>query len=143
MIIFIEKMDKILKIIAKCLSPTKKLFKLTLDLLENCHSYFFSIINSQNILPKQLISKIPSFEIQLQSYSPFTLICFGITLIFFYYSLKMIFQCFSQCINFFANIKENLTILYCKLPGSRDQLADAKKKISEELSKMLSKRKLQ
>ena len=143
MIIFIEKMDKIFKIIAKCLSPTKKLFKLTLDLLENCHSYFFSIINSQNILPKQLISKIPSFEIQLQSYSPFTLISFGIALIFFYYFLKMIFQCFSQCINFFANIKENLTILYCKLPGPRAQLEDAKKKISEEFRKMLSKRKYQ
>ena len=136
-------MDSILKIIAKCFSPTKKLFKLTLDLLENCHSYFFTLINSQNILPKNLTSKIPSFEIQLKSYSPFTLICFGIALIFFYYLLKKLFECFSQCINFFANIKENLAILYCKLPGPRAQLAEAKKKISEEFKKMFTKRKFQ
>jgi len=136
-------MDKVLKIISKCFSPTKKLFKATLDLLENCHSSFFSIINSQNTIPKQYFSDIPNFEIQLKSYSPFTLICFGIVLFLFYHILKKLYQYFTLCLNFFLDIKENLTLLYCCLPGPKAQLADAKKKIKEEFKKSFNKRKFQ
>ena len=133
-------MDKPTNIISKFLLPTKKIFKFTLDIIENCHSKFFSILNSQKIISNKYVSEIPQFELQLKSYSPFTLICFGIILIFFYYLLKLCYEYFSKFLNFFANIKENLTLLYVKLPGPKKQLAEAKIKINEEFKKIFKKK---
>ena len=125
---------------SKSLTLTKRCLKFILDLIENCHSSFFKIINSQNIIPKEYFTNIPSFETQLKSYSPFTLICFGIILIFFYYLLKKIYSCIIVIIDFFMNIKENMSLLICKLPGPKKKLAEAKEQINAEFKRMFNKK---
>ena len=132
-------MDRLSKVVSNCLLPAKKLFKLILDLIENCHSYSFSLLNSQN-LTKQYFSKISSFESQLNSYSPFTLILFGIFLIFIYYFIKLILNCFAKIVNFFLNIKENLILLLAKLPGQKAKFAETKKVINEGFKKNFRKK---
>ena len=121
-------------------SLSKKAFKLGLDLLENCHTYFYSIMNSQNIIPKKYITKISLFEEQLKSYSSFTLICMGLLLIFLFTLLKIFYSYFLKIVYFFINIKENLALLYIKLPGPKKQLSEAKMKIDAEFKKMFSKK---
>ena len=118
----------------------KKAFKLGLDLLENCHTYFYSIMNSQNIIPKKYITKISLFEEQLKSYSSFTLICMSLLLIFLFNLLKIFYSYFLKIVYFFINIKENLALLYIKLPGPKKQLSEAKMKIDAEFKKMFSKK---
>ena len=121
-------------------SLSKKAFKLGLDLLENCHTYFYSIMNSQNIIPKKYITKISLFEEQLKSYSSFTLICMSLLLIFLFNLLKIFYSYFLKIVYFFINIKENLALLYIKLPGPKKQLSEAKMKIDAEFKKMFSKK---
>ena len=121
-------------------SLSKKAFKLGLDLLENCHTYFYSIMNSQNIIPKKYITKISIFEEQLKSYSSFTLICMSLLLIFLFNLLKIFYSYFLKIVYFFINIKENLALLYIKLPGPKKQLSEAKMKIDAEFKKMFSKK---
>ena len=121
-------------------SLSKKAFKLGLDLLENCHTYFYSIMNSQNIIPKKYITKISLFEEQLKSYSSFTLICMSLLLIFLFNLLKIFYSYFLKIVHFFINIKENLALLYIKLPGPKKQLSEAKMKIDAEFKKMFSKK---
>ena len=126
--------------LTKLFSFSKKAFKLGLDLLENCHTYFYSIMNSQNIIPKKYITKISLFEEQLKSYSSFTLICIGLLLIFLFTLLKIFYSYFLKIVYFFINIKENLALLYIKLPGPKKQLSEAKMKIDAEFKKMFSKK---
>ena len=121
-------------------SLSKKAFKLGLDLLENCHTYFYSIMNSQNIIPKKYITKISLFEEQLKSYSSFTLICMSLLLIFLFNLIKIFYSYFLKIVYFFINIKENLALLYIKLPGPKKQLSEAKMKIDAEFKKMFSKK---
>ena len=129
-----------MEIFQKLFSFSKKTFKLGLDLLENCHTYFYSIMNSQNIIPKKYITKISLFEEQLKSYSPFTLICMSLLLIFLFNLLKIFYSYFLKIVYFFINIKENLALLYIKLPGPKKQLSEAKMKIDAEFKKMFSKK---
>ena len=129
-----------MEIFQKLFSFSKKTFKLGLDLLENCHTYFYSIMNSQNIIPKKYITKISLFEEQLKSYSSFTLICIGLLLIFLFTLLKIFYSYFLKIVYFFINIKENLALLYIKLPGPKKQLSEAKMKIDAEFKKMFSKK---
>ena len=129
-----------MEIFQKLFSFSKKTFKLGLDLLENCHTYFYSIMNSQNIIPKKYITKISLFEEQLKSYSSFTLICMGLLLILFFNLLKIFYSYFLKIVYFFINIKENLALLYIKLPGPKKQLSEAKMKIDAEFKKMFSKK---
>ena len=96
--------------LTKLFSFSKKAFKLGLDLLENCHTYFYSIMNSQNIIPKKYITKISLFEEQLKSYSSFTLICMSLLLIFLFNLLKIFYSYFLKIVYFFINIKENLAL---------------------------------
>ena len=121
-------------------SLSKKAFKLGLDLLENCHTYFYSIMNSQNIIPKKYITKISLFEEQLKSYSSFTLICMSLLLLFLFNLIKIFYSYFLKIVYFFINIKENLALLYIKLPGPKKQLSEAKMKIEAEFKKMFSKK---
>ena len=121
-------------------SLSKKAFKLGLDLLENCHTYFYSIMNSQNIIPKKYITKMSLFEEQLKSYSSFTLICMSLLIIFLFNLIKIFYSYFLKIVYFFINIKENLTLLYIKLPGPKKQLSEAKMKIDAEFKKMFSKK---
>ena len=129
-----------MEIFPKLFSLSKKTFKLGLDLLENCHTYFYSIMNSQNIIPKKYITKISLFEEQLKSYSSFTLICMSLLLIFLFNLLKIFYSYFLKIVYFFINIKENLALLYIKLPGPKKQLSEAKMKIDAEFKKMFSKK---
>ena len=129
-----------MEIFQKLFSFSKKTFKLGLDLLENCHTYFYSIMNSQNIIPKKYITKISLFEEQLKSYSSFTLICMSLLLLFLFNLIKIFYSYFLKIVYFFINIKENLALLYIKLPGPKKQLSEAKMKIDAEFKKMFSKK---
>ena len=129
-----------MEIFQKLFSFSKKTFKLGLDLLENCHTYFYSIMNSQNIIPKKYITKISLFEEQLKSYSSFTLLCMSLLLLFLFNLIKILYSYFLKIVYFFINIKENLALLYIKLPGPKKQLSEAKMKIDAEFKKMFSKK---
>ena len=106
-----------------------------LNLIENCHHKFYQLINSNNEISKLYFSKIFSFEQQLKSYSPYTLICFGIFLIFFLYIMKMIIKIFKNIINFFLHLKENLTYIYFQLPKVKLEMEKLRKKVKEEFKK--------
>jgi sphinganine-1-phosphate aldolase len=129
-----------MEMLSKSFSISKSSIKFVLNLIENCHNNFFRTLNSQNIIPKEYISRIPTFEEQLKSYSPFTLIFFGLFMIFLYYFLKLLYSCLIKCIHFFLNIKENFIILYLKLPGKRKFLEETKAQINNEFKKMFKKK---
>lgn len=129
------------KITSKAISHSSYLIKLLLDFIESSHTKIFKLLNSQNIIPKKVVSNMTDMEASLNSYSSFTLIFFGFFLIFIYYFLKGVISFSNKIIDFFLNIKENLIILYCKLPGPRKELKDAKLKINEEFNKIYHKNK--
>ena len=107
----------------------------TLNIIENCHNKFYQIINSQNYIPEIYFSKISTFEQNLKSYSPFTLISLGIFLYIIYYILKKLFKIARKLINYFLNLKDNFSLLYIKLPSVKSQLDNMKLKAKEEFRK--------
>ena len=129
------------KITTKSISLLSHLIKILLDLIELCHTNILKLTNSENIIPKKYLSKISDIENQLNSYSSFTLIFFGFFLILIYYFIKILISYIKKVIDFFLNIKENIAILYCKLPGPKKQLEEAKIQINSEFQKMFHKNK--
>ena len=123
---------KLQKLVSFCSYTIKNI----LNLLENCHNKCYKLISSKNILNPIYFSKISSFEEQLKSYSPFTLIVFGLFLVFLFFLFKKIFKKLKKLIHFFQNFKENIAILYCKLPGPKAQLTQARMQIKDEFKKM-------
>ena len=121
--------------LTKLISFSSYIVRITLNLIENCHNKFYYIINSINILPPKYFSKITSFEQQLKSYSPFTLITFGLFIIFLFNLSKKLCKFIENIIDFFMNFKENFGVLYSKLPGPKAELVKAKTKIKEEYAK--------
>ena len=107
-----------------------------LNLLENCHNKFYQIINTKSIIPPQYFTRISSFEEQLKTYSPFTLIIFGLFLILLFYLLKKVLKKSKKVIRFFGDFKTNIALLYCKLPSVKRQLQNARIQIKDEFKKM-------
>ena len=107
-----------------------------LNLLENCHNRFYQVINTKNIIPPQYFTRMSSFEEQLKSYSPFTLIIFGLFLILLFYLLKKVLKKTKKVFRFFGNFKTNIALLYCKLPSVKAQLQKARSQIKDEFKKM-------
>ena len=64
----------------------------------------------------------------------------SLLLIFLFNLLKIFYSYFLKIVYFFINIKENLALLYIKLPGPKKQLSEAKMKIDAEFKKMFSKK---
>ena len=111
------------------------IIKTILNIIENLHNNFYQIINSQKIIPKIYFSKVFSFEQQLKSYSPYTLIAFGIFLAFLFYFLKKILKLIKKLIKYIKNIKENIYLLYIRLPKVKLELEKMKKKVKEDFKK--------
>ena len=128
-------MEILNRTLAKLISFSSYLVRNTLNIIENCHNQCYHIINSINFIPPKYFSKITSFEQQLKSYSPFTLIVFGLFIIFFFYLFQKCCELIGKIIDFFMNFKENFTILYCKLPGPKAEIAKTRIKIKEEYEK--------
>ena len=85
-------MEYVAKIVKAILSLTSKSTKKTLDILENFHGQFYKLLTSGSDYTKDAFSVLSSFELQLKSYSPFSLIAFGILLVFLYLFLKTLFK---------------------------------------------------
>ena len=117
--------------LSKFVSFTSYIIRNLLNIVENGHTIFYQILNSQDIISNKYFSKISSFEQQLKTYSPFTLMTFGLLLIFLVFFLKFLFKNLKRMINFLQNYKENLIILYYNLPGPKAQLAQTKIHIKE------------
>ena len=83
-------MDMLNKASTKACSLFSFPIRKILNLIENCHNKFYQLLNTFNYVPSNYISKIVSFEQQLKSYSPFTLIVFGIFYIVILFSQKML-----------------------------------------------------
>ena len=125
-------MELINKIISKVISLTSYSIRGTLNILENCHNKFYKMIGTINFLPSKYFANITSFEEQLKTYSPFTLIAFGLFIIFFIYLLKKCWKYTKKIINFFMNFRQNMFFLYCQLPGPKAGFAITRKQIKEE-----------
>ena len=125
-------MEIINKIISKFISFTSYSIRGTLNLFENCHNKLYQLIGTINLLPSNYFTKIASFEEQLKTYSPFTLIVFGLFLIFFIYLLKKCWKYTKQIINFFMDFRQNMFYLYCQLPAQKAGLATTRNQIKEE-----------
>ena len=123
-------MEIIKKILSKLILFTSIFTRKTLNIIENFHNKFYQIINSQD--SKLYFSKIVSFEQQLKSFSPFTLISLGIFLIFLFYLIKKVFMIIERLINYLLNIKDNFAILYMKLPSVKAEMDKMKLKVKEE-----------
>ena len=128
-------MDMLNKTSTKACSLFSFTIRKILNLIENCHNKFYQLLNTFNYAPSHYTSKIVSFEQQLKSYSPFTLIAFGIFFILLFYFLKKCCKFLKKIINFFANIKSNITLLYFQLPGPKKELAKTRLIIKEEFAK--------
>ena len=102
-----------------------------LNLLENCHNAFFQTLKTIKFLSPKYFSKLTTFEKQLNSYSPFTLITFGLMILFLLYILKKILRASKPILKFFINIKHNILVLYCKLPGPKSKLDEVRRQIRE------------
>ena len=118
--------------LSKFVSFTSYSIRNLLNIVENGHTIFYQILSSQNIIPNKCFSKISSFEQQLKTYSPFTLMTFGLLLIFLVFFLKLLYKNLKRIINFFQNYKENFLIFYYNLPGPKAQLMQTKMYIKEE-----------
>ena len=81
-------MDILNKVSTKVCSLTSFTVRNVLNSIENCHNKFYQVLNTLNCIPSQYTSKIASFEQQLKTYSPFTLIVFELFLIFLFYFLQ-------------------------------------------------------
>ena len=110
-------MDILNKTSTKACSLFSFTIRKILNLIENCHNKSYQLLNTFKYVPSHYISKIVSFEQQLKTYSPFTLIIFGIFFILLFFFLKKCCKFLKKIFNFFANIKDNIALLYCQLPG--------------------------
>ena len=128
-------MEILNRTLSKLVSFNSYAIKTILNIMENVHIKCYQILNSQTFLPNYYTSKISSFEEQLKTYSPFTLIAFGLLLILLVYFLKIIFKNIKKVMNFFLNFTENIKLIYCQLPGPKAELEKAKLKIKEEFQK--------
>ena len=123
---------EILNVLATKLSSITSLsVRNILNLLENCHNKIFQSFKSINLVKPIYFTKLTLFEQQLKTYSPFTLISFGLVLLFLIYLFKKIFRLFKNIIVYLINIKHNLTVLYCKLPGPKAKLVEVRKQVKE------------
>ena len=125
-------MELINKIVSKLISLTSYSIRGTLNLFENFHNKFYQLITAINLLPSKYFTKITSFEEQLKTYSPFTLIIFGLFIIFFIYLIKKCWKCTKKIINFFMDFRQNMFLLYCQLPAQKAGLAKTRSQIKEE-----------
>jgi sphinganine-1-phosphate aldolase len=123
------------KIFPSFLLFAQNFIRAILNFIENFHHKFYQVMNSQNYISKLFFSKIISFEQQLKTYSPYTLICFGVFLIFLYYIMKKILELFKTIINFFLNIKENAILIYTKFPSVKREMEKTKIIIKEQFKK--------
>lgn len=128
-------MDTLYRILSVLILFFSFISKNILNILENWHIKLFRILNSQNFIPALYISNIISFEQQLKTYSPFTLILYGIFLVLFFSLLKKLFKVFKKIINYIKNIKENISLLYIQLPSVKAEIQKMKNKIKEEFKK--------
>ena len=106
-----------------------------LNLIENIHNKFYQLTKTLNLFPPDYYSRITKFEEQLKTYSPFTLVIFGLSLILLFYLIKIIYGYIKKLINFCTNIKENIALIYCSFPGPKAELAQAKQQIKDEFKK--------
>ena len=81
-------MDILNKASTKACSLSSFTIRKILNLIENCHNKSYQLLNTFNYVPSHYISKIVSFEQQLKTYSPFTLIVFGIFLYCYFFFSK-------------------------------------------------------
>ena len=128
-------MEVLNKTLSKFISFTSHLVRIYLNLLENTHNKIYQLINSVNLIPSKYLVNITSFEQQLKTYSSFTLIIFGLSIIILYYFAKKIREYIKCVIDFFINFKQNIAILYCKLPGPKADIEKARKDLKEVYSK--------
>ena len=77
-----------------------------LNFLENNHNKFYQILSTKNIIPPQYFTKLSSFEDQLKSYSPFTLIIFGLLLILLFHLLKKVLKKNKKNISLFLRFQD-------------------------------------
>ena len=103
-----------MEIIEKTSSKITSIISITvinlLNLIENCHNKFYQTINAFNFIPSHYISKVTSLEQQLKTYSPFTLIVFGLFLIFIFYLFKKHYKHKNKKSNFLQTL--NKILLY-------------------------------
>ena len=118
-------MEYIGKILSVLLNISSTSTKKVLDVLENIHIQFYKLLNSGNEFTKNAFSAFSSFEIQLKSYSPFTLITFGIFLVFLYYFLKKLFKKIKKANKYIKKFKAFLLTLYISLPSNKKKLQKA------------------
>ena len=118
-------MEYVAKILKAILSLTSKSTKKTLDILENFHGQFYKLLTSGNDYTKDAFSVLSSFELQLKSYSPFSLIAFGILLVFLYLFLKTLFKKVKKTNKYIKKIKNFVITLFLSLPSNKIKLQKA------------------
>ena len=128
-------MELLNQILLKFLSIISFIVRNYLNLIENIHNKFYQLIKTLKLIPSNYYSRIIIFEQQLKTYSPFTLILFGLSLIILLYFIKIIYEYINKIIDFFTNFKDNIATIYCNFPGPKAELAKAKQQIKDEFKK--------
>ena len=106
-----------------------------LNTLENGHEIFYRQLNSQDFIPSNYTSKLIYVEQQMKNYSPFTLVIYGIILVLLLSLFKKILKVIKSIINYFKNIKDNIALLYIKLPSVKEKIKKMKEKAKEDFRK--------
>ena len=120
-----------------CFRIFTRLSRKGLNLIENTHDLMYKKISNLDFIPKEYITRLNNLELDLKSYSAFTLMIYSIILVIIF---KIIKKVINKSYKLYKNIsikkiKEYLIILVLKLPKYKNEMLKAK----EEMKKILPK----
>jgi len=106
----------------------KRLSRRGLNAIETSREIGYKTLANPNLLNPKYLTRLNDLEQNLKSYSPFTLISYGIILLILFLLIKKLFKKSYKILKNLSikKIKEKITILILKLPKYRAQILKAK-----------------
>ena len=116
----------------------KRLSRRGLNAIETSREIGYKTLANPNLLNPKYLTRLNDLEQNLKSYSPFTLISYGIILLILFLLIKKLFKKSYKILKNLSikKIKEKITILILKLPKYRAQILKAKEEMKKELPKV-------
>ncbi len=116
----------------------KRLSRKGLNLIENTHDLMYKNLSNLDFIPKKYFTRLNDLELNLKTYSPFTLMTYAIILLIIFQLTKKVIR---KSYNFIQNIslkkiKDFFIILILKLPKYQNEILKAKQEMKIILPKI-------
>ena len=116
----------------------KRLSRKGLNLIENTHDLMYKNLSNLDFIPKKYFTRLNDLELNLKTYSPFTLMTYAIILLIIFQLTKKVIK---KSYNFIQNIslkkiKDFFIILILKLPKYQNEILKAKQEMKIILPKI-------